>query len=189
MPEYPSILPVKSYENIPWKSSWKPKEEHLRAAILWYHFPSDFTVPVLAWLSGMEEDAIENLARRQGWKSRKEMRREEKNKNKAIKIIKELSIPPTDEKYFPDPVSLVRMVRVCEKKAELEMDQGNPTRMSAWLNNLTSVDLALRLRRARQQLQEQKEKVMIYLPKEDDPIPPQDAPEDAVIVESGRIEF
>ncbi len=117
------------------------------------------------------------------------MRREERTEKKKEKITKELSIPITDEKYFPDPVSLVRMVRVCEKKAELSMDNNDPNGMSSWLSNLGSVDLAIRLRRQRQQLQEQKEKVLVYVPQEDDPIPPKgEEPEDAVIV-SGRIEF
>ena len=99
-------------------------------------------------------------------------------------MVAELAMPVTvpECEYDPPPVSLLRMVRVIERKAELEMERSNPVFMSAWLSNLASVDSAIRARAARRSAAQTKSAIRIYLPRQDAPQPVASDAEDAVVV-------
>ena len=133
---------------------------------------------------GVQEDALERTARgKKDWPSRLDMRKQVAAEAKGQRMVAELAIPVTvpECEYDPPPVSLLRMVRVIERKAELEMERSNPVFMSAWLSNLASVDSAIRARAARRSAAQTKSAIRIYLPRQDAPQVASDA-EDAVVV-------
>jgi len=134
---------------------------------------------------GVQEDALERVARgKKDWPSRLDMRRQVAAEAKGQRMVAELAIPVTvpECEYDPPPVSLLSMVRVIERKAELEMERSNPVFMSAWLSNLASVDSAIRARAARRSAAQTKSAIRIYLPRQDAPQPEASDAEDAVVV-------
>jgi len=160
-----------------------PRPWHIRAWALWHLLPSVAT-PGLAWILGVQEDALEKAASMKGWPSRLVTRRQAAAEAKGQRVTAELAIPVTTPEceYDPPPVSLTRMVRVIERKAELEMERSNPVFMSAWLSNLAAVDSAIRARAARRSTAQAKSAVRIYLPRQDAPQPGTSDAEDAVVV-------
>jgi hypothetical protein len=145
--------------------------------------------PALAWILGANEDALEKAASK-GWPSRLDMRRKAEEEERGRKVATELKIPlSTPEcEYNPPPVSLTRMVRVIERKAELEMERSNPVFMSAWLSNLAAVDSAIRARAARRSAAQMRGAVKVYLPRQDAHDPEDDAIEEAQVIPS-PVEF
>ena len=160
-----------------------PPPWHIRAWALWHLLPA-VTTAALAWILGVHEDALERVAYQKSWPSRLVTRRQAAAEAQEQRMAKELAIPVTvpECEYDPPPVSLTRMVRVIERKAELEMERSNPVSMSAWLSNLAAVDSAIRARAARRSTAQAKSAVRIYLPRQDAPQPGTSEAEDAVVV-------
>ena len=158
-------------------------EWHARAWALWHLLPA-IPTPSLAWLLKVNENSLEKIATVRKWPSRLDMRRQAAAEAKGQRVTAELAIPVTTPEceYDPPPVSLTRMVRVIERKAELEMERSNPVFMSAWLSNLAAVDSAIRARAACRSTAQAKSAVRIYLPRQDAPQPGTSEAEDAVVV-------
>lgn len=160
---------------------WMGKKWHSRAWALWHLLP-EIPTAGLAWLLGEREKTLEKTAQRQNWPSRLELRKKVRDKEQAGRVATELKRPLDDIEYNPPPVSLARMIRVIERRAELEMERGNPAFMAGWLSNLASVDSAIRARAARRSAAQTRGAVRVYLPKQDAHDPEDDAIEEAQVI-------
>lgn len=158
---------------IPETMAKSSSEWHFRAYVLWSILPPKTTSAGLAWLLGKPEDAIEALARRFKWKSRRDMRKESKEEEKKSKK-KALAVPPPRlNKTLIDidgnipKVSLIRIIKFVEYQVMEGARSNCPLTMNAWLSTLSGLDAAQRARKTRQIESIKKDTVKIYMPKQD----------------------
>jgi hypothetical protein len=154
---------------------------YLRAWVAWTILPPKASVAGIAWLLGVEDDALEKTARRLQWGSRREMRtaaRESSAKEKKVPLP--APIRKGNDIIFSGEiprVSLIRLIKWVEYKAkEAAVDLQDSSKMNGWLVSLAGIDAAIRARKNRHIERVKKDSVRIYLPKMD-PAPEMDIEE------------